>query len=166
MSVYDIVIVGIIGGFGLFGIWFGIISTLGSLLGTAAGVYLAGRFYEIPAEYLIKFTHWSGNFPKVAMFIICFLIINRLVGLLFHILDKSLFVFTSLPFISGLNKILGLIFGLFEGIIFIGIVFYIVDRYGPWSGFLGQLSRSNLVTICEGIASFLWPLLPDAMKFI
>ena len=166
MSVFDIVLLGIILSFGLFGLWFGLISTMGALVGTVLGVFFASRIYVFPADWLVSITHWSGNFPKVATFIICFLIINRLVGLGFHILDKMLFRITSLPYINGLNKILGFIFGIFEGILVTGVIFYVIDRYPLWQSFMDQAAASKVVTVCEGIASFLWPLLPAVMKIM
>jgi uncharacterized membrane protein required for colicin V production len=167
MSIFDIVIVGIIICFGLFGMWFGIISAAGSLVGSAAGVFISSRIYEYPANVLVRVTGWSGNFPKVVMFVVVFLIVNRLVGLAFQLLDKLLYVFTSLPIISSLNRILGTIFGVFEGILVVGIFFYFVDRNPlPWQNFMTLATNSKVVTICEGIASFLWPLLPDVLRYL
>ena len=50
MSTFDIVLLVIIGGFGLFGLWFGIVHTLGSLLGTALGIFLASHYYGPVAD--------------------------------------------------------------------------------------------------------------------
>jgi uncharacterized membrane protein required for colicin V production len=74
MSLFDIILLCIIAGFGLFGLWFGLISTLGSIAGTLLGVYLASRWYVPVAEWLINTTGWSPNFSKVVIFIIVFLI--------------------------------------------------------------------------------------------
>lgn len=166
MPYVDIVLVGIIAAFGLFGLWFGLVSTLGSIAGTVLGVYLASRFYMIPADWLMKITGWTGNFSKVIAFIIGFLIINRAVGIGFYLLDKLLFIVTSLPIIHGLNKILGLIFGLFEGILIIGIILFFVERFPLWPAFMSMLAFSKVAPFCVNIASLLWPLLPEALKLV
>ena len=165
MIIFDLVILGLIICFGLFGLWFGLISAAGSLVGTAAGVYISSRVYFFPADVLSAITGWNGNFPKVISFIVTFLIINRLVGLSFQLIDKLLFFFTSLPVVSTLNRILGLIFGLFEGILVIGIFFYFVDKFPlQHTNFMNAASASKIVTTCEQIASFLWPLLPEVLR--
>ncbi len=166
MTLFDVGQILIIGGFALFGIWFGLISTLGSLLGTVLGVYLASRWYAPFAEWLINITGWTGNFPKVVVFIISFLLINRLVGFGFHLLDRSLSIFTRLPLLNGLNRLLGLIFGLAEGIIVLGIAFQFINKYplAPW--FMEQLGRSKIAPLCLQAASILWPLVPEAVTKI
>ena len=129
MSLFDLILLIIIGGFALFGLWFGLVHTLGSLLGTILGVYLASRYYQPFAEWLIQTTGWGANISKVIVFIIAFIIINRLVGLVFYVIDRALSVITKLPFISGINRLLGLAFGLFEGILVVGIVLYFIARF-------------------------------------
>ena len=113
MPLIDIILLIIIAGFGMFGLWFGLIHTLGSLIGTIAGIYLATRFYEPMAGWLTNITGWGGNVPKVIMFIVAFIVINRLVGFAFWIVDKVLSLVTRLPFIAGINRFLGLIFDWF-----------------------------------------------------
>ena len=88
MPYFDIVLVVIIVLFGLFGLWFGLIHTLGSLAGMVVGVFLASRYYEVGANWLMSLTGWGDNFSKVLIFIIAFFVINRLVGLVFWIVIK------------------------------------------------------------------------------
>ncbi len=164
MSLFDIVLLCIIGGFGLFGLWFGLISTLGSLVGTVVGVYLASRWYVPVAQWLIKTTGWSGNFSKVIVFILAFLIINRLVGFAFHLLDKALSILTHLPFIHSLDRLLGLVFGIFEGIIVLGITFFFINKFPLTPKFMTAFSTSKIASYCVSVASILWPLIPDALK--
>ncbi len=166
MPYVDLILLGIIGIFALFGLWFGLVSTLGSIIGSLAGVYLASRFYMLPAEWLMKFTGWSGNFPKFVAFVIGFLIINRLVGIAFYLLDKALFIITSLPIIHGLNKLLGFIFGVAEGVIVIGISLYFIQKFPFWPPLIQQLAVSKIGPLCVNLASLLWPLLPEALKMV
>ena len=166
MSLFDIVLLCIIGGFGLFGLWFGLISTLGSIAGTLLGVYLASRWYVPLADWLIHTTGWSDNFSKVVVFIIAFLIINRLVGFVFYIIGKLLRVVTRLPFIRGLDRILGLAFGLLEGVIVLGIIFFFINKFPVSPKFMTMIGESTVAPYTLAVASLLWPLIPSALKSI
>lgn len=164
MSLFDLICFMIIGGFALFGLWFGLVHTLGSLLGTVLGVFLAFRWYAPFATWLMQLTGWTGNFPKVIVFVIAFLIVNRLVGLLFFFLDKVLSIITTLPFINGLNRLLGGIFGVLEGIIVLGIVFYFINKFPVNQAFMDALAVSKVAPVCLHAASILWPLIPVGIR--
>ncbi|MEK7680617.1 MAG: CvpA family protein [Patescibacteria group bacterium] len=166
MSIFDIVLIIIISGFGLFGLWFGLLHTVGSLLGTVFGVYLASRYYEPIANWVINFTSWNQNHVKVVIFVIVFLIIARLVGFVFWIMQKVLSIFTKLPFIRGLDKIAGLIFGIFEGALVVGISLYFISRFPLGSFFMNALGESQFAPPLVKLASILVPLFPEALKML
>lgn len=164
ISIFDLVILIIIAGFGLFGLWFGLVHTLGSLVGTILGVYLASRYYEFAADWLIRLTGWEVNFSRVIIFVIVFLIINRLIGLLFWIVDKILSIFTRLPFIRSIDRIFGLVFGLLEGMIIWGIILFFITRFPLGDKFMEMVATSKVAPTLVKTASILWPLLPDALR--
>lgn len=166
ISYFDFALILIVGGFGLFGLWFGLVHTLGSLAGTILGVYLASRYYEPVASWLIKTTGWGENFSRVVIFIIVFFLINRLVGLAFWILDKFLSFFTHLPFIHSIDRLLGLVFGLLEGALMLGITFYFIGKFPLGITFTNWVTMSKVVPYLVKLASILWPLLPDALKSV
>jgi len=166
MPYFDLVLAIIIGAFGLFGLWFGLVRTVGSLLGTVLGIFLATRFYEPVANWVIGFTGWSQNFSKVIIFIIVFLLITKLVGVIFWLLEKALSVVTHLPVIRGLDRILGLVFGIAEGAIFVGVVLYFIARFPLGSTFMQALAQSRIAPSLVKIASILLPLVPTAIKMI
>lgn len=166
MSFFDLALIIIIGGFALFGLWFGLIHTLGSLIGTVLGVYLASRYYGALAEWLIRTTGWGKNFTTVIVFVISFFVINRLVGLAFWLVDRALSIFTRLPFLNGINKILGVAFGFLEGVLVLGIILYIVNKFPLSVGFMESMAASKIAPFCVHTAAILWPLIPDAIKTI
>lgn len=165
-SYFDLALIIIVAGFGLCGLWFGLVHTLGSLVGTVAGAFLAGVYYEPVANWLIKTTGWGENFSKVLIFIIVFFLINRVVGLVFWIMDKILSFFTHLPFINGINRILGLAFGIFEGAVVLGLIFYFIGKFPVGTNFMTWITESKIVPHLVKVASILWPLLPTALKTI
>ena len=79
MSGFEITLLVIIGLFAITGFRFGFVYTLGSVVGTIFGVYLAFRYYEPMAGFITGLTGWGGNMPRVLMFILAFVVINRLV---------------------------------------------------------------------------------------
>ena len=166
MSLFDLVLIIIIASFGLFGLWFGLIHTLGSLVGTILGVFLATRYYEIAANWLMDITGWQANFSKVLIFIIVFFLINRLVGLAFWVIDKLLGFITRLPFISGINRFLGMLFGILEGAIGLGMIFYFIGKFPLSEWFMGKLGESFLMPHFVNMAKILLPFVPEALKTV
>ena len=166
MSLLDVILIIIIASFGLFGLWFGLIHTLGSLLGTILGVFLATRYYETAANWLMNITGWQPNFSKVIIFIIVFFLINRLVGLAFWLMNKILGFLTKLPFISGINRFLGMLFGALEGAIGLGMIFYFIGKYPLAEYFMQYLGESFLIPHLVSLAAVLLPFVPEALKAI
>ena len=166
MSYFDIAFVLIIGGLGLIGFRFGLVHTLGSLVGTVLGVYLATRYYSPLAEWLIATTGWNANFSRVIIFIIAFVVINRLVGVVFFLIDKALSVVTHLPFIRSVDRLLGFIFGVIEGLVVLGMVIYFINKFPLSPHFMASLATSKLAPYCLQASSLLWPFIPEALKII
>ena len=166
MIYFDIILLVLIAGFGMFGLWFGFVHAVFSLIGTFVGLYFASRFYEPMANWLMGLTGWSNNFSKVLMFIIAFVLIARLVSILFWLVEKVLGVITKLPIISGLNHLLGGLFGLFEGVFVIGVCIYFIARFpvGPW--FMNLVSNSIVAPYLVQPVKILLPLIPDAVKLL
>ncbi len=166
MSIFDIALLIIISAFALFGFWFGLVHTVGSLIGTVVGVYLASRFYGVVANWIINFTGWNQNYITVIVFIVSFLLITRLVGFLFWILEKFLSIFTSLPFIRGLDRLLGLIFGLLEGAIVVGVSLFFIARFPISMVFMNGLADSQVAPPLVRLASIFVPLFPEALRML
>lgn len=166
MNWIDLSFLVIIGGFSLFGFWFGFIHTAGSLMGTLAGAYLASRYYEPMAQWLINITGWQGNTARVVMFILAFFVISRAVGFLFFIVDKLLSIITRLPFISSINRVLGAALGFLEGVMTLGLVLFFVERFPLSENFMNVLAQSEFAPKFRSIADVFIPLLPDALKLL
>jgi membrane protein required for colicin V production len=166
MSFFDLVLLIILIGFALFGLWFGLVHTIGSLIGTAFGVYLASRYYEPIANLIINLTSWNQNYVKVIIFILVFILIARFVGFIFWIMEKILLIFTRLPFIHGLDKLLGMVFGIIEGAIILGICLFFISRFPISLSFMDGLSHSQLAPPLVKLASILIPFFPEALRML
>ena len=166
MPFIDVVFLVIIFGFALFGLWFGLVHTIGSLLGTILGAYLASRWYEPLSNIVIDITGWNDNLARVLMFVLSFLIINRLVGFAFWIIDKVLGVFTHMPFIRSIDRILGLFVGFFEGLLTLGLIIFFIERFPLFPPFMEHLADSKIAPYTAAFADYLMPLLPDALRLL
>lgn len=166
MSWFDISLIGIIGLFALTGFRLGAIHTLGSVIGTILGVYLASRYYEPMAAFIVAHTGWGGNLPNVIMFVIAFIVINRLVGVVFWFISRVFKLITKLPFISSIDKLIGLLLGVLEGVITIGVIIYFVERFPISKKLMEMIATSNIAEQIRKIANLFIPLLPEGMKLI
>jgi uncharacterized membrane protein required for colicin V production len=166
LHVIDVVFIVIISGFSLFGLWFGLVHTLGSLLGTIFGAYVASRYYEPVAQWLIGITGWDDNSSRVLVFIVLFFTLNRLFGLAFAIADRFLGIVTKMPFVNSMNKFLGMLFGFIEGLLSIGLIIYFVERFPLTDKIMERLADSTIAPYASKIASVFLPLLPQALKIL
>ena len=160
MPLADIVIVGVILFFIIIGLRSGFIHTLGSLAGTILGIYMAGHYYDPLARWLISFTGWSENFVRILTFVIVFVLINRIVGILFWTADRVLGLISRLPILSGFDRLLGAVLGALEGIIVVGIALFFITKFPPSESFMRELDKSQLAPKIIVFSAFLWPLLP------
>jgi len=119
ISLADVIIIIAVFGFAFAGFFFGLIHTLGSVVGTIAGFIIASKYSAIVAGWLAGIFGPSGA-VKVATFILIFLIASRLVGFIFWIVQKIFDVISLVPFLKSLNRLLGAALGVAEGIIVTG----------------------------------------------
>ncbi|MCR4314404.1 MAG: CvpA family protein, partial [Candidatus Uhrbacteria bacterium] len=110
MGFIDIVLIVIVGAFVFFGFFFGLVHTLGSLVGTIIGIFFASRLVD-PTFETFGFLFGGGTFARILIFVIIFFLITRLVGLVFWIFEKAFGVFSWIPFAKSIDKLLGGFFG-------------------------------------------------------
>lgn len=166
MSAFDISLLVIIALFAITGFRLGFIHTLGSVIGTILGVYLASRYYEPMAAFIVAHTGWGGNVPRVVMFILAFIVINRLVGFVFWLIDKIFGIITKLPFISSINRLLGLFLGILEGIITIGVIIFFLERFPISEKLMNMIAASDIAERISKIANMFIPLLPEGLQLL
>lgn len=166
METFDIILLSIAGGFALIGFWLGFVHALGSLLGTVFGLYIAFRYSSVFADWIIGWTNWEGNMVRVVIFVISFLLIARLVGLLFWLARKFLSVITSLPIIHMFDRLLGGLFGFFEGLIAVGVFVFVAKQFPLSARLSEQIASSVVAPYALGLVLFLLPMLPGVLELI
>lgn len=129
MGIFDTILLIILAGFVFYGLFFGFIRTLGSLFGIIGGVLLANYFYLEAFGLAKNLLFGYDKTGKVICFFLIFTIANRLICFGFALLNKALDVISIIPFVKTINKLGGAIFGLIEGGVILGLVFYYVDAF-------------------------------------
>jgi membrane protein required for colicin V production len=161
----DVVLLIVLFGFVFYGLFFGFIRSLGSLVGVLVGAILASRLYLIVFDWFQDFFMGHDNLGKVVVFIILFTLINRLVGILFYIIEKVFNLLTIIPFLKTINRLLGAVFGFITGGFFIGLILYVANKYAFIEHWVGKwLVDSFLAPIFLKFANYLLPLLPEMLK--
>ncbi len=166
MTTFDLILLLILGGFVAYGLWFGLIHSLGALVGTIAGAFFAARWYDDFASWLGFLFGGRENLAKVVCFLFLFIIINRLIGFGFWLADKIFSILTIIPFLKTINRLLGAAFGFIEGVLVLGLTLYVALRFPLGEWFTESLANSKVAHYLITVANILKPLLPEILKQI
>jgi len=163
LTLFDVVLLVALGGFVMFGAWFGLFHTLGSLFGTVAGTFFGGIGISIVGP-LMHAIFGDSQWVDVITFMVIFAVFSRLVGFGFYVLDKSFSIMTKLPFLSSADRILGAVVGFFEGILVIGMILYVASKYDLGYSATYALQSSTVAPWFVNVSWILQPLLPRAIN--
>jgi len=162
---FDLILTIILAGFVFYGLFFGLIKTLGAITGIFIGALVASKFYLTVFDWLGgTFTGFEA-LGKVVTFILVFTIVKRFVEFIFSVLNQIFNIISIIPFLKSINRIAGAILGFFQGSLLIGLVIYIISRYAAIGDVIGiKLINSKLAPFFLKVAELLVPLLPDVLK--
>lgn len=163
MALIDIILILIFLAFVIGGWYFGAIHTLGSIIGTFAGAFIAGLLYEPVGAWLTNYFA-NPNLMRICAFIFIFIIINRLIGFIFYLINKAFNILAIIPFLKTINRFIGIIFGIFEGLIVISLSLFVIIRFPLSEWFTGILQESVITPWFIKIAELLNWLLPEILK--
>lgn len=166
MTLFDIILIVIIAGFIFYGLFFGLVHALGGLMGVFAGTIVAGWLFNTIGELIAPIFWGNEMLAKVIAFIIIFVLVNRLFGLIFWMVDKVVQFLKVIPFLKSINGILGGIFGFLEGVFLVGGILYIASRYPIWEWLNNAMIESDVARYLVSIFDFIAPLLPKAVRML
>ncbi|MEY4745348.1 MAG: hypothetical protein RL272_1293 [Candidatus Parcubacteria bacterium] len=164
MNIVDVSLLVALGGFILYGFWFGIIHMVGSLLGVLVGAIAAGRLYVPAAHWIAPYVGGNDNLAKVIGFFVIFVLVNKLVGLAFWVVEKIFKFISVIPFLKTFNRLLGAALGLLEGTLVLGLAVYFASRFPIGAEFDALLGASSIAHALLPVGSILAPLLPLAVR--
>ncbi|HBK34492.1 hypothetical protein A2239_00560 [Candidatus Uhrbacteria bacterium RIFOXYA2_FULL_40_9] len=164
MPIFDIILLCVILAFIFFGFFFGLIHTVGSFIGTFIGLAISLWGIEPIYDKVGFIFGGEDGIGRIVVFILVFLIISRLVGVVFWALDKFWNFFSFIPFTSFLNRLLGGAFGFLEGLMIVGVVVYFADGYLPEGTIKTALEASWMASYVISTCTLLLAFLPESIR--
>jgi membrane protein required for colicin V production len=163
MGIFDVVLIIIIAGFVFYGLFFGLIRTIGSLVGMVGGLWFTMIFYLDVFGWVKNLFFGHELAGKIITFFIVFTIINRLVGLGFALLDKAFDLISIIPFLKTINRLTGAALGFIEGGLVLGLALLFISQTSLSSWLVGSKVAPFLVGFAKSVTPFL-PGLLDKIK--
>ncbi len=164
MTILDLILLLSVFAFVLAGLWFGFVHALGAVVGMVVSVLVAGRYYDAWGTAASGIFLGNINLARTVMFVLLMILVNRLIGLLFWLIEKIFKIVSVIPFMKTFNAILGGVLGFVEGVLVVGGALYIAARYPISAHFAAALSVSNVGVWLLQAFGILAPLLPHAVK--
>ena len=159
MLILDVILLIIVSGFIFYGLFFGLIRTLGSLVGMVVGIWLTTIFYLTVFDW-VKNLFFGHDFSgKIITFIVLFTLINRLIGFIFVILDRTFDLISIIPFLKTINRLAGAFLGFIEGGFVLGFVLLYISN----TSFSGWLANSKVAPFLIDYAKAIIPMLPGVL---
>ena len=129
MNYLDIAILVILAGFTLKGLLRGLLKEVCSLVGLVAGSFLAFRYHNPLAQWLMDTLNLPSQLCVVAAFLLLFLVTVILFSALGFLLSRVV----KLIFLGGFNRVAGGLFGLMQGVVLLAVVLFALSL-GPLPG--------------------------------
>lgn len=164
ITITDLILVLIISGFAFTGFWFGLIHMVGSFVSIVVAALVSGQYFDFVADKLSFLFGGKENLGRVVTFILIFLFVTRLVGLVFWVIGKIFDLVSFIPFVKSINRLGGAILGAIEGIILVSLALYLAVRYPLGETITNALSSSKVVDYLLSVANKVAPLLPDVVQ--
>lgn len=160
MLIIDIVLLVILAGFVLYGLFFGLIRTLGSLIGAIGGLWIALVFYPAIFEWMKNLFFGYETAGKIAVFLVLFVLMNRLICFAFALIDRTFDLLSVIPFLKTINRLSGAALGFVEGGIILGFALLFVSK----TSFGNLMAGSKIAPFLIVYAKAIMPLLPGLLN--
>lgn len=156
MIIFDIILLVILSGFIFYGLFFGLIRTFGSLVGMVGGLWLTFIFYLTVFGWAKNLFFGHETAGKIIVFFILFALINRLIGFIFVLIDRTFDLISIIPFLKTINRLAGVVLGFMEGGVVLGLILLIISQtsFGHW------FDNSKVAPFLISYAQAIMPLLP------
>ncbi|MBI2476805.1 CvpA family protein [Candidatus Uhrbacteria bacterium] len=120
----------------------GFVASAVSLVGLVATVAVTLFVHPVVFEWLRPFV---GEKPvwSIVAFAVLFLIVSQLVGYLAHAIIRVFRVISAIPFTKSIDRLLGGVFGLLEGVLFAGALTWFLVTYPVLPATLTQTVQTS-----------------------
>jgi uncharacterized membrane protein required for colicin V production len=127
----------------------GFVHTAGRLIGAVIGIIVAKAYYSSIASFFTLFLPIS--WASVLSFLLIFVLITRLVGFAFKLVDGAFHILSFLPFLKSINSLLGGILGFIEGLLIVGGAVYLIIKFSPAASLVLWLKASSVALWVQGV---------------
>jgi len=159
----SIILLIILGFFAFAGFWFGFMHTVGALIGTIAGAFLASKFHGWGADWLLGKFDLNENTAQVLGFVLVFVTVSRTFGISVWLIEKFINVSGVVPFFGMLNRTTGAVVGLIEGVMIVGLVLSFSMQFPITVQWKPQIENSGVAQSTMTASKLLWPLVTDSV---
>ena len=167
MVLIDVILIIVIAGFTFYGLFHGLIKMVGYLIGILIGAWVASHYYEQVYNWLNWMFFGNENLGKIIAFILVLGVATKIIGWAFDMLDKAINIASIIPFIKGINKIAGAVFGFVEGVLILGMVIYMASRYTLIDTFIAdQLIGSQIAPYLLQAVGIISPFFTEALRIL
>ncbi|MFH1192516.1 MAG: CvpA family protein [bacterium] len=166
LSIFDVILVVLLSSFVGLGLFFGLIHTIGALVGVILGSWIAGHYFLPISGWISNIIGFSHNAINAVVFIVIFILVVRLVALVFWLLDKLFHLIAIIPFLKTINHLAGAFLGLIEGCLVLGLSLYILGKYPFTARVEASLQSSVIAPVLIRVAKILLPFIPAAIKAV
>ncbi len=160
----DLIILGVIVAFVVYGMRVGFVRSLVSLFAITLSLLLAANYYQPITFRLTAKTGWDVNFLGILVFIIIMLVVSRLINFAFWILRRFFSFLRWIPFTVSINRILGMLLGLTEGVLITGITLLFLTAHPLNDRISEYVSESFLVPYLLSLTEFLLRIIPGGFN--
>lgn len=167
MPILDLILLIFLGAFVLYGFYVGLVKMILKLIATITAIIITVNVY-IPVYETFPFIGFgSENLGKIISFIVILAIVNYLLSLIFGFIAKLLKIITSLPVVSFVNRVLGGILGLLQGLFILGVIIFVSSPFVLNSDFFNPLiAESSLAPMFLKVNVWISPFIPKALEMI
>lgn len=148
MLLTDIILVVVLLGFVGAGWKDGFVHTFGRFVGAILG-FIAARAWSFKISGALALFMPVG-WARLAAFLVIFLLITRLVGFVFKLVDGAFRILSIIPFLKPINSLLGGILGFVEGIILTGGAIWLIKTYVLIPQLITWLATSTVARWIDG----------------
>jgi membrane protein required for colicin V production len=167
MPTLDLVLLIFLGAFILYGFYLGLVKMILHIISTVLSIIVSIKFYEQLYDLIPFIGFGSSAMGKVLSFIIILTVSSYILNLAFTFIAKILKVITSLPIVSFVNRFLGGVLGLIQGLFVLGAIVFIASRYSISNEFLNSLvGNSDVAPILIKVVSWVEPFIPTAIDTV
>lgn len=164
VTLTDVTLVVIIAGFVFSGFWFGMIHMVGSFASILLAAIISGQYFEFVSQKLSFLFGGHDNLGRVVTFVLLFLVVTRLVGFVFWLINKVFHLIAVIPGMKLFNRIGGAVLGGVEGLVLMSLAVFLLARYPLSDSLTNALANSAVVGQLLNLANKIAPLLPDFVQ--